>query len=129
MIYSYNSDPRTISWSGGTPTASGSNRNGVSSIAGIGNGFQISAPADTAVRKLTVYVGAWQAGGKLTAHLSDSSAPDYVNSSLSSGSGPDGVYTLTYRAASAGQTISVTWIQASGAGSVTLQGAALAPAQ
>jgi len=44
----------------------------------------------------------------------------------------DGVYTLTYRAASAGQTITVKWTTQSkggktrgGTGSISLQGAAL----
>jgi PKD repeat protein len=128
VIYSYNNDPRLINWSGGTPTATGSNHNGVL-IGGTGNGFQISAPADTTAHKLIVYVGGWKSAGKLTAHLSDGSAADYVNSSLSKSSGQyDGVYTLTYKAASAGQTISLRWTQVSGPGNVTLQGAALADA-
>ena len=34
-------------------------------------------------------------------------------------------YTLTYRAASAGQTVTVKWTQSKGSGRVSLQGAAL----
>jgi PKD repeat protein len=124
-VYSYSNDPRAIGWSGGTPAARGSNWKGVY-IAGIGNGFQISAPADTTLRTLRVYVGGWKSGGKLTAHLSDNSAVDYVHSSFSGSWQYDGVYTLTYKAASAGQRISVKWTQTSGSGNVTLQGAALA---
>ncbi len=43
----------------------------------------------------------------------------------------DGVYTLTYRAASAGQTVTVKWTQTKGSktrgnnGNISLQGAAL----
>ena len=126
-VYSYNNDLRMISWSAGTPVVSGSNQGGVF-IAGTGNGFQVNAPADTSVRTLAVYIGGWSSGGKLTAHLSDNSAADYVNSSLSGSGQYDGVYALTYKAASAGQTISVNWTQASGSGNVTLQGAALSSA-
>jgi hypothetical protein len=56
---------------------------------------------------LKVYVGAWRAQGKMVAHLSDGSAVDFVDTSLSNSSGVTtlGVYTLTYRAASAGQTL------------------------
>jgi hypothetical protein len=95
-------------------------------VGGLGNGFQISAPADTTTRTLTVYVGGYASGGKLTAHLSDGSAADYGSTSLSGSGHYDGVYTLTYKAGAAGQKITVTWIQTSGSGNVTLQGAALA---
>jgi len=65
-------------------------------------------------------------GGKLVAHLSDGSAADFVNTSYSSGTGQyKVVYTLTYRAASAGQHLTVQRTHASGTGNVTLQAAAL----
>ena len=126
-VTAYTNDLRTVSWSGGTPTASGSNMSGVY-IPGVGMGFSISAPADTTARTLTVYVGGWVSGGRLTAHLSDGSAADYVDTSLSGSGQYDGTYTLTYQAASAGQLLTVTWVQISGTGNVTLQGAALANA-
>jgi len=66
----------------------------------------------------------WYSGGRLVAHLSDNSAADYVNSY--SAAGHYGlVYTLTYRAASDGQQLLVTWTQASGTGTIQLQAAAL----
>jgi hypothetical protein len=120
----YSSDPRTVTWSDGTPTASGSDKAGVYAI-GIGNGFQITAPAGTASRTLYVYVGGWSSGGRLVAHLSDNSVPDYVNASYSGAGLYDAVYTLTYRTALEGRQLVVKWTQASGAGIVTLQGAAL----
>lgn len=45
----YTNDPRTLTWTGGTPTASGSSTNGVftSNSSGTGQGFQIVLPADT----------------------------------------------------------------------------------
>ena len=73
-----------------------------------------------------VYIGGWQSGGTLTAHLSDNSAADYTNTSLSNSGGQyDGVYTITYKAASPGMTLTITWKQASGSGNVTISGAAL----
>jgi hypothetical protein len=76
-----------------------------------------------------VYVGGWNSGGRLVAHLSDGSAADYVNTAISATGQYDAVFTLTYRAASAGQQLVVQWTQASGTGNVTLQGAALAGSQ
>jgi hypothetical protein len=125
-VQTFKNDPRPINWTDGTPSATGTNDITGVFIAGIGSGFQMSAPADTKPRTLLVYVGGWVSSGKLVAHLSDGSAPDFVNSSISSTTGQyDAVYTLTYHAASAGQRLVVQWIQASGAGNVTLQGAAL----
>src|SRR5204862_1756882 len=101
----------------------------------IGKALQIPAPADTTTRTLTVYIGAQNGNGRLTAHLSDGSATDYVNSLTAGRQRSDGVYTLTYQAASAGQTITVSWILAGGpkgslsggrGGNVSVQGAALA---
>src|SRR2546430_6131677 len=49
-------------------------------VAGVSNGFRITAPADKTQRMLTVYVDAYNAQGKIVAHLSDGSATDYVDS-------------------------------------------------
>ena len=71
-------------------------------------------------------MGGWASTGKLTAHLSNSAAADYVNVTPTSGTGQyDAVYTITYNAAQAGQTITITWVQSAGTGNVTIQGAAL----
>ena len=123
-VTNYTSDPRRFTWSDGTPTVSGSNRNGIY-IAGAGKGFQITAPADLTQRTLKVYVGGSATGGTFTASLSDGSAPNYVNSSFSGTGQYDVVYTLTYKAASAGKLITVKWVQASGTGNVRLQAATL----
>jgi hypothetical protein len=126
-VQTYDNDQRPISWTDGTPVAAATNDITGVFIGGVGNGFQISAPADTTTRTLLVYVGGWLSGGKFVAHLSDGSAADYVDASFSSTTGQYKlVYTLTYHAASAGQQLVVQWTQASGTGNVTLQGAALA---
>ncbi|MEJ0101600.1 MAG: Ig-like domain-containing protein [Bacteroidota bacterium] len=125
-VYIYNDAPRSCTWSDGTPTASGtSNVSGVF-VGGIGQGLQITAPADQTQRTLKMYVGGWSSGGTLTATLSDGSSPDYVNTSFSSATGQYvAVYTLTYKAASAGKLLTVKWVQSSGTGNVTLQAATL----
>jgi hypothetical protein len=120
----YHNDPRALSWTGGTPTASGTNSSGIF-ISLPGNGFSFTAPADTSTRVLTVHVGGWNSSGTLTAHLSDGSAPNFVDSTTQVSGQYDRNYTLTYTAASAGQTITIGWVTASGAGNVTLNGAAL----
>jgi hypothetical protein len=119
----YTNDPRPMSWSDGTPTASSTNNfNGVYTA---GQGFSFTAPADTTRRTLVVHVGGWISGGTLTAHLSDGSAADYVDTTATSSGQYDRNYTLTYNAAAAGATLTVTWRFVSGGGNVTLNGAAL----
>ena len=76
----YGGDPRSISWTDGTPSATGSNWNGVY-VAGVGNGFRTTAPAGTTARTLTVYVGGWNSTGHLMVTLSDGSAPAYTRRS------------------------------------------------
>jgi hypothetical protein len=131
-MQSYTGDGRSLRWSDGTPTVEGWSNGGVA-VPTTGGGVQFTVPADTTMRTLTVYVGAQYATGTLRAHLSDGSAVDYVNNFTSAQrSQMDGWYTLTYRAASAGQTLTVTWVNAGGArrnSNVTIQGAALAGAQ
>ena len=70
----------------------------------------------------------WNSGGTLTAHLSDGSATDFTASTVNTSGQYDHNYTLTYNAASAGQTLTVTWKMSSGTGNVTLSGAALSGA-
>ena len=123
-LQSYTNDARTVTWSDGTPTASGSDQGGFS-VSGVGSGFLITAPADTTSRTLNVYVGGSNSSGLLIAHLSDGSASDYVTKTTPVTGQYDLVYTITYRAASNGQQLSVNWSQVSGSGNVTLQGAAL----
>ena len=83
-----------FSWTGGTPTASATNSTTGVYISGVGNGFQITVPADTTQRTLTVFVDSYHAQGKMVAHLSDASSPDYVNTAINSTSndGAGGVH-------------------------------------
>ena len=127
----YGSDRRAMRWTDGSPIASGSSNEGATAGGGLGKGFQLTVPADTTTRTLVIYVGTANATGKLTASLSDRSAPDYANAATTRITKSwDGYYTLTYRAASAGQTLTVQWTvnQAKkplNSAAVRLQGAAL----
>jgi hypothetical protein len=116
-----------FTWNGGTPTASATNSATGLWVSGVNNGFRVTVPADTSTRTLSLYVGVWSAGGRLVAHLSDNSAADYVDTALSNPAASSaGLYTLTYRAASPGQTLTVTFTQnAASSGNVTIQAAAL----
>ncbi len=108
----YDTNPNGYSWTDGTPTARVTNSPTGLYINGLNKGFQITVPADdTTSRTVKVYVGVWGAQGKLEAALSDSSASPYVDTSVTDpGGSSDGiarVYSLTYRAASANQTLTV----------------------
>jgi hypothetical protein len=122
---SYNNDLRNMSWTGGTPAASSTNNKNGWYKAGIGNGFSFTAVAGNGTNTLKVYAGGWNSGGTLTAHLSNSAAADYVNTKANTTGQWDAVYTINYNAAQPGQTLTITWKQASGTGNVTIQGAAL----
>ena len=101
----------TFSWIDGTPTQSASNTwAGVNTNGVVGNGFEIRVPADTNLKTLKLYVGAWYAQGKLEATVSDGSAPAYINSALNNnGGGIFGLYTISYKAGSPGQTLKVRY--------------------
>jgi hypothetical protein len=125
LAIEYRNDPRVTSWSDGNPTASSvNNYNGVY-VPNVGQGFSLTAPADTSLRNLTVHVGGWNSGGTLTAQLSDGSAAVFTDMTPVAAGQYDRNYTLTYQAASAGQTITLSWIMSSGTGNVTLSSATL----
>ncbi len=120
-----------FTWSDGTPTAgAGATRSGVF-VHGWGDGFRITAPADTRARTLKIYAGLYGAQGKLRAYLSDFSAPAYSDTSPRSIYGNIyAVYALDYSAASAGKMLVVEFTARNlfdaDYGNVTLQAATLA---
>lgn len=132
----------TFNWTNGGSQVSGSEvwaglqHNTPDNVDSSGHGFSFTAPAGTTARQLKVYVHAHGGTGRLTARLSDSSAPDYVDTGLTGGGNTPGIYTITYAAASIGQTLTVTWVQES-VGSdanatnnnVAIYAAALSPAR
>lgn len=115
-----------FTWSDGTPDLTANNTTTGLYVPGQGSGYTFTVPADATTRTLLVYVGAYQAQGQLTAHLSDGLANDYIDSSVNPLSGSaDGLYTINYQAGSSGQTLTVTYTLNGGTGNVTLQAATL----
>jgi hypothetical protein len=126
-VINYSGDSRTLTWTDGPPSTPNSDDSGVY-IQFVQNqqaGFSFTVPADLTKRTLTVYLGGFVTTGMLTAHLSDQSAADFVDTTLHFSNTFDGTYTLTYNAASANQTLTITWVTAENSGNVTLSGAAL----
>src|SRR5207237_4671326 len=56
-VATYSTDPRALSWSDGTPTASATNNTNGVSMTGVGQGFSFTAPADAATAGLVGHVG------------------------------------------------------------------------
>jgi hypothetical protein len=124
----------TFVWSDGIPTASATTRNGVQ-VAGVGEGFVVTAPATAQPRLLRLYVGVMAGTGQFQAKFSDPKAADATLSDvLTSDNGiwyPQ-VITVEYADAAPGTTISITWKVLSGndAGvnpAVSLKAVTLAP--
>jgi hypothetical protein len=122
--FRYSTSVTTFAWSDGTPTASDNNNDGVYDL-GSSASFSITVPADTSTRTLRLYVGGNDVDNRLTVHLSDSSMPNAVFSTT--GRSGNGSYVapleITFRAASAQQSLSLTW-SALGSGGLTSLNAA-----
>ena len=67
-------------------------------------------PADTTARTLFVYCGGRATFAMLQAHLSDNSAPDLYDVRSSTGRYRY-LYQITFQAASAGQTLKISWLK------------------
>jgi VCBS repeat protein len=131
-VMSYSNNPFGFSWTDGTPTAQASQTKAGVFVIGQNNCFRITVPADKTRRRLTVYAGVYKAQASVTASLSDFSAAPEIDTSLVNQPGQLSVaYILTYRAASSGQTLTVSLTQASAptdpSSNVTLQAATLEP--
>ena len=103
-------------------------------IAGVGNGFRISVPANTKRQYIKLYLGAWEAKGKLTVSLSDNSAPVLTSMYEKAGSDYSNYnvrqYTLEFLASSDNEILTIDWIveefyDADGWGNITLRAVTL----
>jgi hypothetical protein len=127
---SYVNSGRDVSWTDGTPLASDSGDDGyIWANTAIGAGYSFTVPASTTQQKFYVYAGGYSSGATLTAHLSGGAAPDYVVTTSGTGTYTN-FYTITFQAASAGQTLTITYVKSSNVnnsagGSVDLIAAAL----
>lgn len=124
-------EPRTVSWTNGTPTASGSSTACVfNSSFAAGNGFQITLPADTTPRRAWFLVGPYNTSpDTITATLSDSSATaiNYTTLTGATGSFNPFLVIIDYAANAASQTLVVRFFAgASSPQTVTLQAVAVA---
>jgi hypothetical protein len=140
-IFRYEDNLNGYSWSDGFPAVAATNTpTGVWAYGwpppGRGSGFEISVPADTPEKILSVYVGSFAAEGLFETFLSDGSAPAYTNRwGGNLGNGPGRVYSIRYSANSAGQRLVVRWTLVNprgiggGAANVTLQAATLTHAE
>jgi hypothetical protein len=116
---------RSSVWTNGSPLASDAGDWGYYSASGaIGAGFSFTAPADTTTRTLYVYAGGDASSVTLTATLSDGSAAPVVLTSSGTGEYQD-LFKITYTAASAGQTLTISYVNSGGTGSADLMSAAL----
>jgi hypothetical protein len=126
----YDNNTTNFSWSDGDlhPSVAGTTT-GVY-IVGVNEGFRLTVPADVVEQTLELYVGGFHGRGALHAEVSDAPLLGYDDASFSRDDAGlfNATYTLRFRAASAGQTLTVTWSAQSlsqADGNVTLQAAAL----
>ncbi len=105
----FQNDARTVKWSDGTPVAANRSDQGFIWCNDQENaGWTFNVPAGTESRTLKVlYGGATRAVDSIKAQLSDQSAPEYSNIETAQGRMAF-VATITYQAASPGQTLKIT---------------------
>jgi hypothetical protein len=126
----YSDNFTSFVWSDGTPTPQTAGTPTGLYVTGTGNGFSLTAPADTNSRTLRLYVGGYGVQGELQAYLSDLSAKPFADTSVSNYyDSVYVVYTINYVAASAGQHLIVNYRSLNlfdeAYGNVTLQSATL----
>lgn len=123
--------PRTLSWSDGAGTISGSSTAGVygPSLA-AGSGYSITVPADTTARTLRIFTGTYRGTLGVSVSISDGSSPTQTNNTTVDGTTGPGAFAdvqIDYAAASAGQTVTVslTMVSPQSGGNIGFEGAAL----
>jgi Tfp pilus assembly protein PilX len=98
-------------WTNGAPTLSVNQTTSILYMTGVGNGFSITAPADTTVRTLRIYMGVWYGRAQVTATLSDGSTKAYSNTAIKttgkSATPISGTYTFVYSASKANKVLTV----------------------
>jgi hypothetical protein len=128
--FSSATDARTVSWTNGTPTASGSSSQCLfNSNFSAGQGITLTFPADTTVRTVWIVCGPYNtAPDTCQAVLSDGSAAT-ISSTMTGAGGSFNPWLIkiSYSANSPGQTLTVNlFTQAGAPQTVTLQAAAVA---
>ena len=108
----------SFSWQNGTSPATATHvRAGLqhdgqqTSTDTVAHGFSFDLPADTTPRTARIWVSSHRADSQLTATLSDDSATPFADTLVHAFDSRTGVYTITYAAQSAGQTLHVQWTE------------------
>jgi hypothetical protein len=115
----------TFSWTDGIHPPIVSEANEDVSTFDANGGFQITVPADTTVKTLNLYTEVFFGQAQLQATLSDGSAAAITDQSVNDPDAASKIYSIDFRAASAGQALTVTFSAVSGG--VGLQAATLTP--
>jgi hypothetical protein len=108
MVESADSTMECI-WADGTPNINATNTTKSICAPQVGNGFQLTVPADTNQKTLKLYVGAWRAKGKIEAILSDGSSSSYTGYIDSPNGASFKAVAINFRALSAGQTLTIRY--------------------
>ena len=99
-------------WNDGAPDASCAGTSVGVRIINTGGGVSFTVPADTSVRTVKVYITGHHSTALVRGQLSDGSAADWQDESFFSATNDFmAAYVMTYAAASAGQTLTVTLIE------------------
>jgi hypothetical protein len=93
-------------------------------VGGVNAAFQFTVAATTVERTLKYYIGGWNATGRVTVTLPG--APTYTTT-VTSGASFSRVVTVKFRADAPG-SLKVTYTQTAGAGTISMQAAALSTA-
>ena len=115
----------TLSWTGGTPTATQAGFAGGIYFRDLNNGYTFTVPADTTPRTLKVYLGGYITTSKVVATLSDGSAAPYVATFGDLSTGYARIVTIKYRAAASGQTLTFKHTLAGGTNNINVQAVTL----
>ncbi|MEM7220376.1 MAG: putative Ig domain-containing protein [Pseudomonadota bacterium] len=113
----YTASRADYTWSDGVPTASVTTSNGLR-MADEGVGLQMVLPADRSPRTLVMYVGVDASSGRFTATLSDNSKPAVIETITQASGKRTRRLTINYAAASAGQTLTVSYVKLDNSGGI-----------
>src|SRR5215470_9195271 len=114
-----------FSWSDGNHPAAVSDSDSDVEAFAPASGFQITVPADTTAKTLNLYTEVFFGQGVLQASLSDGSVAAINDQSVIDADVASKVYSIDFRAASDGQTLTVTFSSTTSSLGVGLQAATL----
>jgi hypothetical protein len=101
---------QSVSWRDGTPQSTEPGTGSGVFFRGVGEGYELTLPADGNVRTARVYLGGWRARGRLEVSLSDASAAPFQTTFENAEGIFDRVVTIIYSAGSAGQTLTLRFV-------------------